>query len=121
MGNTQTLTEADLSQFTGTTQYIRHFTGLLFTDGVGYMAEAGGAHWLIDVVASYRRKEPFQIWELKVNRAADRGNEPMAVVTMKEDSGQPELVRQEIPYTDFPLDGITLYLINGVLLLTSEY
>ena len=110
-------TEQELSQFTGTEQYHRHFTGLLFTDGVAYMAEQGGAFWLIDIVASYRRKEPFQIWELKVDKSA----EPMAVVTMKEDTGQPELVRQEIPYTDFPLAEITLYLIGGVLLLTSEY
>jgi hypothetical protein len=31
------------------------------------------------------------------------------------------LVRQEIPFTDFPLEEITLYLANGTLLLTSEY
>jgi hypothetical protein len=116
------LTKQDLQQFTGTMQYHRHWTGLLFTDGVAYMAEKGGAFWLIDVIASYQRKEPFQVWQLHVNKAAVRENgDPMAVVTMIEDTGQPEIVRQEIPYTDFPLPEIKLYLIDNVLLLPSEY
>ena len=36
-----------------------------------------------------------------------------AVLTMKEDSNTPELVRQEIPYTDFPLDNIKFYVELG--------
>jgi hypothetical protein len=28
---------------------------------------------------------------------------------------------QGIPYTDFPLDTIKLYLVNGVLMLPGEY
>ena len=110
-----TLTQSDLGQFIGTTQYFRHFLGLKYTDGVQYMAQAGGAFWLIDVIASYRRKEPFQVWELKVKP------DNSCVVTMREDTDQPTKVRQEILYTDFPLENITLYLIDGVLLLPSEY
>lgn len=110
------LTEADLQQFIGTEQYYQHWMRqLVFTDGVKYMAEAGGAYWLIDVIASYRRKEPFQIWELNVNP------DKSCVVTMQEDSNEPILITQEIPYTDFPLDGIQLWLIDGVLILPSEY
>lgn len=113
---TKTLTEADLSQFIGTEQYHQHWMQqLVFTDGVKYMADAGRAFWLIDVVASYRRKEPFQIWELKVKP------DKSCIVTMKEDTDEPNLVKQEIPYTDFPLESIKLYLIDGVLLLPSEY
>lgn len=115
------LTQSDLDQFIGTEQYWKHWMpGLVFTDGVKYLAETAGAFWLIDIVASYRRKEPFQIWTLKVNKDHAE-DEPMAVVTMQEDTYQPELVRQEIPYTDFPLDEIKLYLIDGILLLTTEY
>ena len=43
------------------------------------------------------------------------------MATMQEDSDQPVLVRQEIEYSDFPLDKIELWLIDGVLLLKSEY
>ncbi len=109
-----TLTENELRQFTGTEQYYRHYLGGLYTDGVQYMAGKAGAFWLLDVIFSYRRKEPFQVWKLKVK---DR----IGVVTMREDTGQPVKVRQEIPYTDFPLAEIKLYLIDGVLLLPSEY
>lgn len=113
---TKTLTQKELDQFTGTEQYYPHgLTQLVFTDGVKYMAEAGGAFWLIDVVASYKRKEPFQIWELKVNP------DKSCVVTMKEDTDKPILVKQKILHTDFPLDEIKLYAIDGVLLLPSEY
>ena len=110
----KTLTEQELRQFTGTEQWYKHYLGGLFTDGVKYMAGKAGAFWLLDVIFSYRRKEPFQVWTLKVK---DR----VGVVTMREDTGQPVKVRQEIPYTDFPLAEIKLYLIDGVLLLPSEY
>lgn len=113
---TKLLTQADLDQFTGTEQYHQHWMRqIVYTDGVKYMADAGGAYWLIDVVASYQRKEPFQIWELKVKPNKS------CVVTMREDTGEPAKVRQEIPHTDFPLESIKLYLIDGVLLLPSEY
>ncbi len=113
---THTLTEADLRRFIGTEQYYQHRTKqFIFTDGVKYLADAGGAFWLIDAIASYRREEPFQVWELKVKP------DNSCVLTMREDTGQPTKVRQEILYTDFPLEKITLYLIDGVLLLPSEY
>ena len=110
------ITESDLSQFIGTVNYHRHWLGGVYTDGVQYLAEQAGAYWLIDAIFSYRRRESFQIWTLKKN--ADDND---AVLTMQEDTGEPIKVRQKIPYTDFPLDQISLYLIDGVLLLTSEY
>ena len=110
------ITESDLCQFIGTVDYHRHWLGSVYTDGVQYLAEKAGAHWLIDAIFSYRRRESFQIWTLKKNDD-DNG----AVLTMQEDTGEPIKVRQKIPYTDFPLDQISLYLIDNVLLLTSEY
>ena len=109
--------ETNLAQFTGTEHYYKHFLGIVYTDGVNYLAEKAKAYWLIDVIASYQpqqKKVPFQLWEFK--KTGDAG-----VVTMREDTGEPELVRQEIEYTDFPLDEIKFYLIDGVLLLPSEY
>ena len=108
------LTKNDLTQFTGTENYYKHWLGIVYTDGVKYLAEKAQAYWLIDAIASYRRSEPFQIWSLDV-----KGRQ--AVLTMVEDTGRPELVRQEIGYTDFPIDSIKLYLIDKVLLLPSEY
>ena len=111
---TEKLKESDLEQFTGTEQYYKHWLGINYTDGVKYLAERAGAYWLIDLIASYRRKEPFQIWRLEKK---DKG----WLATMQEYSDQPVLVRQEIEYSDFPLDKIELWLIDGVLLLKSEY
>src|SRR3990167_6373010 len=111
---TDKLKESDLDQFTGTEQYYKHWLGINYTDGVKYLAERAGAYWLIDLIASSHRKEPFQVSRLE---KTDKG----WLATMKEDSDQPVLVRQEIEYSDFPLNEIELWLIDGVLLLKSEY
>ena len=103
----------------GTENYYKHCTGNNFTDGVKAMAEKYKAFWLIDVVFSYQygkaKKVPFQIWEIVTNDSFK------ATVEMKEDTGQPILVRQKIPYTDFPEGIFKMYYINNVLLLPSEY
>ncbi len=48
-----TLNKSDLTQFTSTTQYYKHLMGLLYTDGVQYVAEQGKAYWLIDAIVSW--------------------------------------------------------------------
>jgi len=120
------LTETDLNTFIGTTGYYRYLAGLKLTDGVKYLADEAGAYWLLDIIASYQlqdeiRREPFQVWELKLSPNNATTGKYEAVVTMKTDTNRPLLVKQQIEYTDFPLDSITLYLIDGVILLTSEY
>lgn len=109
----------DLQMFHGTESYHQISPGVYFTDGIKYLADQAKCYWLIVVIASRQtkviKKVPFQIWNLKVNP------DKSCVVTMKEDTGEPNRVRQEIPYTDFPLDEIKLYYIDGVLLLPSEY
>jgi len=123
--STPTLCESDLIQFCGSTEAYRHWTKrLVYTEGVQYMAEHGGAYWLIDAVASYQPDKriasrpdlvDFQLWELVV--AQDKS----ATLTMRGDSDQPAVVTQEIPFTDFPLAQIKFYVCNGTLMLPSEY
>lgn len=123
------LTENDLNQFCGTTGYYLFTSGFKLTDGVKYLADEAGAYWLLDIICSYQHEpklrtphiQHFQIWELKVLPQDEATGGRSAVVTMKTDTNHPELVRQEIQHTDFPLDTITLYLIDGVMLLPSEY
>lgn len=107
-----------LAHFIGTERYHRSTFGKLhLTDGVFYIYQNGAA-WLVDLIESYQRGKvqntPFQMWELQKTGT-------MAVITMKEDSNEPVMVKQEIPYTDFPIDYFKLYVIDGVCLLTSEY
>lgn len=112
-----------LAQFRGTDQWYRHTLGLLYTDGVEYLAEKAGAYWLIDLVASvqgtffrslHRDLWRFQAWELKVN------DFNRAVIVCTDGNGR-QLYSQDIPFTDFPLDEIKLYCTDNVLLLPSEY
>ena len=113
--------KSHLRQFCGTENYYRYpLNSILFTDGIKYLADNAGAYWLIDAISSYQTKNlkgnyPFQIWELKVN------TNNSCVLTMIEDTNCPEIVHQEIEYTDFSLDYIKLYFIDNILLLTSEY
>jgi len=119
----QPLTEADLAQFTGTSTYYQHSLGVQYTDGVYYLAERGGAYWLIDAIASWQidprvNRDPMlqqiQFWKLTVN------DDQSALLVCERDEGD-VAVSQDIPFTDFPLKEVKLYLQNGVVLLPSEY
>ena len=111
--------ETELQMFTGSENLYRHWTGLLhYTDGIKFLAEKANAYWLIDLIASWQIKVkdiPFQVWDLK------KVNNTSAVITMREDKDEPAVVVQKLPYTDFPLKYIKLYVVNGVLMLPSEY
>jgi hypothetical protein len=106
---------------------------LAYTDGVRALANAAGAHWLIDIIASHQMSRkaaqaPFQVWTLtltphlkdfaaRVEMGEDRteggkmlhwqfGNGNGACIE------RPAIV-QRIGYTDFPLDTVTLYVEGG--------
>ena len=122
--------ESGLAHCYGTDGY--HYNQLfgknfVYTDGIKYLLEAADAYWLMQAIFSYKRKEDFQVWNLKVVNSK-------AVLTMKEDTGCHNLVEQEIPFTDFPLDEIEFYAVNDhcgqncewcdahvVLMLKTEY
>ena len=69
------LDPAVLAQFTGSEHWYRHglVREILFTDGAKYVADPGGAYWLIDEIAIAQRfekrvaAEEFQVWKLTVN------------------------------------------------------
>jgi hypothetical protein len=122
--------ESELAGFIGTESYTNlRYPGLrkrfLLTDGAKYLAEKAKAYWLMDAIASHQTSkqvaiEEFQFWKLDVN-------EKHAAVLTCTDGNKKQLVRQEIPSTDFPLKTITLYAaldecLGGlVVMLTSEY
>lgn len=111
---------AALTMFTGTATYHRHWTGAFhYTDGVAFLAENAGANWLLDHIAAMQkraRRDPalrdFQAWRLTVS---DRRG-VLACLRKQND----EAFRDELPFTDFSLPEITLYLADGVLYLPSE-
>ena len=122
MSDTKTLTTADLRQFTGSEHWYRHALNrkVLFTDGAKYVADQGGAYWLLDEIALAQvgrrevRAEEFQVWTLKVN--ADRS----ALLTCDDGNGN-AVFQKVIPFTDFPADAITLWFANNTIYLPSEH
>lgn len=122
MTDIEKLTHGDLHQFTGTDQWYRHglVRDVLFTDGAKYVADKGGAYWLLDEIAlaqRYEKKvraEPFQFWKLTVK--------PDKTATLVcEDGNGRSVFTKRIPYTDFPLEEIILYFTNNAILLPGEY
>ena len=108
----------NLKQFTGTECYYKYFEDIVFTDGVKYLAESCGTFWFLDIVCSYQsnpkiKAEGFQVWTLKAKDS--RG-----VVTCG-DGNNNELIKQEIEFTDFPLDKITVWKVDNVIMLPNEY
>jgi hypothetical protein len=94
-----------LRQFTGTTQYTRYQSNLLLTDGIVYLAEHAHCFWLLDLFASYLSSiDGNQEW-LVVLKLTRNGDGALAVI---EDGNGKLFGRQEIEWTDFPLDSITI-------------
>ena len=110
-----------INHATGTTQYYK-FSNIpnfpVITDGVKAVADVAGAYWLLDVIGSYqcdkRLDKAFQAWKLEVNLEKSSG-------VVRGYNAIKLIITQDIPFTDFPLSKITMYLMDGVILLPNEY
>ena len=99
--------------------YVQKPSLILYTDGVKSMAESCGAYWLIDLVVSYQGNreinlQRFQVWELK------REMEDAFLVAAT-DGNNNQIASQKIPFSDFPYDTVTLWLVDGCIMLPTEY
>ena len=110
-----------LAQFTGTSAYYRISRKHLLTDGTMYLAEKGACFWMMDAIASHLCEIGTADWFVLVRVQVTEGR----AVMIYEDGNDREHARQEIPYTDFPLDSITLYACwdqeHWAIMLPSEY
>jgi hypothetical protein len=110
----------DLSQFTGTEAYHRTFVfnpNLKHTDGVQYFAEQAQAFWFLDIVATeiypFSDKYPFMTIYLIVKD----GKAEIIV----QDGDISRLMQRQIEFTDCPEGTYEFFLMDDVLMLTSEY
>ena len=91
-----------------------------FTDGAKHVADRVGAYWLLDEIALTQlydkrvRAEGFQVWKLNVNT-------DMTADLTCEDGSDNVVYIKKIPFTDFPLEGVTLWFTDNTILLPSEY
>lgn len=110
---------AELGYFTGDSERYRHplCRRVIYTPGVRHLAEAAGAYWLIDAIASWltdpalrraseadERVGVLHFWRLDVDPL-----KRTAVLTAVADEGETPFVTQAIPFTDFPLDHIEVW------------
>lgn len=113
--------------FYGTEEYHQYsalFRNVLLTDGAKFIADECGAFWLADAIASHlpQINDDFAVAHLCV---FPEGGARLTI----EDGNDNILAQQDLPYTDFPLDEITLYVAAQpiedktffVIMLTSEY
>lgn len=121
MGN-QKITSSELAQFSGTDNYYRYHS-LLLTDGAFYLAERAECFWLMDVIWSHAIEkrwygnEDFITCKLTVQ-------DSVGEVVFDDGNGK-VLVTQHIPFTDFPLNTIQVFIVRGdrnlVVMLPGEY
>jgi hypothetical protein len=117
----KTLHEVDLAQFIGSENWYQHVLvrSITYTDGAKYVADYGGAYWLLDEIALAQkfsaavRGESFQVWKLTVS---DR----RGLLTCDDGNGN-VVYTKPIPFTDFPLAEIKFYFTDNVILLPDEY
>lgn len=117
MTEKHTLNHEDLKSFTGDLERYRHplVRRVIYTPGVKFVAEHGGAYWLIDELAFYIADAAFvkackrdprirdiHFWSLKV--ADQRGT-----LAARVDSDVEPFYTKQIEYTDFPLDQIDVW------------
>lgn len=110
----------ELRMFTGTEQWYQHglVRAFMYTDGVKYFAEnaGGGAYWLLDILATEllpkQKKYPF----IAVKFVVGKKNAITAT-----DGNDTQIYSKKIDYTDCPEGTWEFYLIDNILLLTSEY
>lgn len=125
---TQEEIEQMLRGFTGTMHYYDD-GGVIHTDGIHWLAESLDCRWLIRFISSCQSdprvsNEEFQVWKLTVAK------DDSAILTCTDGNDDtPRIVSQEIAYTSFPLEEITLFCELGsidmitpcfVLMLPSE-
>ncbi|ABW31937.1 DUF6876 family protein [Acaryochloris marina] len=118
--------QAELAHCHCSESHYQHWLGIRYTEGVKTLAEKGESFWLLDAIASYQRVrlikynpnlQEFQLWLLTVN------DDHSAVLACYEDSPSTcsPVITQDIPFTDFVLPEIKLYVEYGVVLLPSEH
>lgn len=110
----ETSNPIDLSRFSGgTANYYRHWLSGVYTDGMKFVADECGAHWLMDLVFSHRsalakkislRDFPIAVtleqWKTEANP-----NGAKCIVNHYNSRGEPvQFTLQTVQFTDFPFE-----------------
>lgn len=108
---------ANLAQFTGTSQYYRHMGTVVLTDGAKFFADTAGAYWFMDILAT----EPEVVKQGRQFAAITLKVEDSEAVITATDGNENKVWEQHINYTTCPEGEWKFYIVDGVVMLTSEY
>ncbi|MDX2232701.1 MAG: hypothetical protein NW220_23930 [Leptolyngbyaceae cyanobacterium bins.349] len=121
---TQAELRSGLSQFTQIDGWYQHWVNqFVFSDGIKWLCDQCECRWLLTEIAFFQMRirsdhqqiEPFQVWHLK------RLPNYRVRLQCRGVNNQIPLIEDELRSVKFPLDEVTLWLINGMLLLPNEY
>ena len=117
---------AALRQFYGTEHYYQTGQVTQATDGVFFLAEEAGIHWLLNIIDTVFHKFTEDFVNVKLTVFEDRSakvviDNGMDLKDKFEAMRYRCFHKQKIPYTDFVLDELKLYVQGKVILLPSEY
>ena len=104
----------------GSESFYKHqLSKIIYTDGVKDLVQTCKAYWLIDLVVSHQfapkvKRESFQVWDLKRVQ-----NDVFTILCT--DGNHNKITSQEIPFSDFPYDLATIWLVDGCIMLPKEY
>ena len=114
----------ELSEFYGSETFTRYsvLSNSVLTEGCKYVAERAGAYWLFDTIDSYLNTK-FKGQDVVSTLAVNRDNTAEFTMTSMDDE---PLATQTIEFTDFPIEGITIWSMRNELgahthMLPSEY
>ncbi|WP_097045602.1 DUF6876 family protein [Flagellimonas pacifica] len=96
-----------------------------YTEGIHYLAQAADCFWLVTdtsvIARSLMGKSRFITVDFRMHDETERERTGYAASITYGDGNGLVFETQGYHLTDFPLEKIRLYFINGTLLLPSEY
>lgn len=119
------LLKQQLKEFRGTGHYIKHMhpgrSPIYLTQGCLFIRERCQAYWLFNSILSFQldlrlKNVNFQIWELRQLQ-----KDLSCELSVREDSDKKPIIIQAIPFSNFLLDSIKIWVIGNVALLPGQY
>jgi len=102
--------------------YRHRTSNVLYTEFVKSLIDVEPSDWLLDTIGNYQsnpeiQKFPHQSWSLTVDE------NKRATLVMKEDEelDSPIIVKEEIEFTNFPVDDVTFVFTDNILMGNLEY
>jgi hypothetical protein len=118
--------KAELQHFNGSeTFYKIPLIGTRFTDGIKYLADNAECFWLVTdasvIAKSLMNKSYFVTVDFKRLSEKEREESQCEALINYSDGNGHIFETHKYHVTDFPLDELRLFFIDGTLMLPSEY